>query len=328
MDKLIARIKAKAKSLQKHIVFAEGQELRVLQAANYLLREKLCRVTLLGDESKIRSLAQEHHLTLADANIIDPLHSELRDQYASKLFELRKNKGVTASDAAALVGDANYFATLMVYHDHADGMVSGATHTTADTIRPALQIIKTKPSVHRASSFFIMIPRDGDKPYFFTDCALVPHPNAENLAESAILTADAARSLGIEPKVAMLSFSTKGSAHDPALEKIIEATHIIKQDRPDILVDGELQLDAAIVPEVAATKCPHSPLKGEANVLVFPSLNAGNIGYKLVERFAHAKPIGPVIIGLNKPVNDVSRGADVDQIVLTACLTAIEGDFS
>jgi phosphate acetyltransferase len=285
-------------------------------------------VTLLGSEEQIRATAHKHHLSLPDVIIIDPKKSDLRELYAKTLLELRKHKGMTAKLAAELVVDPTYFGTLMVHCEHADGMVSGATHTTADTLRPALQIIKTKEGVNKASSFFIMVPPDSSDIFFFTDCAFVPHPTAEDLAESAKLTADAAKGLGIVPKIAMLSFSTKGSAHDPALERILQATHIVRQDRPDLLIDGELQLDAAIVPEVAARKCPQSPLKGEANVLVFPSLDAGNIGYKLVERFGHAKPIGPVIVGLKKPVNDVSRGADVDQIVLTACLTAIQGDFS
>ena len=196
------------------------------------------------------------------------------------------------------------------------------------TIRPALQIIKTKEGVRKASSFFIMMTQDDAYPYFFTDCAFIPHPTAEELAESAMLTADAAKKLHERPRIAMLSFSTKGSARDPDLQRIMQATHIVRQDRPDLLIDGELQLDAAIVPEVAKLKCPDSPIEGKANVLVFPSLDAGNIGYKLVERFGHARPIGPIIVGLKKPVNDVSRGADVEQIVLTCCLTAIEGDFS
>lgn len=328
MERIITRIKEKAKQLQKHIVLAEGFDLRVLQAAVLLVRQNLCRVTVLGNDAEIRATAQKNNIDVSDVTIIDPEQSDLREQYAKKIFELRSQKGVTASDAARLAADPNYFGTMMVYFDHADGMVSGACHTTADTIRPALQLIKTKDDVAKASSFFIMVPRDSDDVYFFTDCAFVPHPDAHDLAESAIMAADAAKSLGIAPKIAMLSFSTKGSAHDPALEKIIQATHFIRDERPDLLVDGELQLDAAIVPEVAAQKCPESPLKGQANVLVFPSLNSGNIGYKLVERFGHAKPIGPVIVGLKKPINDVSRGCDVDQLVLTSCLTAIEGDFS
>lgn len=327
MQALLAHIKSKAKKLNKHIVLAEGTDSRVVRAAGELSQNNFCRVTLLGDNSSIQSLAKELDVDISLVTIVNPAKSKYMDAYATKLVRLRKHKGVTFSQALKLLLDHNYFATMMVECDDADGMVSGAIHTTPDTIRPALQLIKTKDGIAKASSFFIMVSEEGEV-YFFTDCAFIPHPTADDLAESAILTADAAKSLGINPRIAMLSFSTKGSAHDPSADKIIKATHIVQQQRPDLCVDGELQLDAAIVPEVAQQKCPNSPLKGQANILVFPSLNSGNIGYKLVERFAHARPVGPVIIGLNKPVNDVSRGCDVDQIVLTACITAIEGDFS
>ncbi|MCA9478429.1 MAG: phosphate acetyltransferase [Nanoarchaeota archaeon] len=321
---LIEDIKKRAISLHKHIVYPEGDDDRILQAAAQVLAEDIAELTILGDVDKIKWRAGELHIDISGAQLVNPANSEKKEHYAQTLYNLRRQKGMTLEEAREFVEDPIFFGTLMVHLGDADGMVSGARHTTADSIRPALQIIKTKPGHKVASSFFFMVPQDSDKVFFFADCAFIEHPNAHELATIAVQTADSARAFGFEPKVAMLSFSTNGSAHDSSLDFIIEATDLVRRKRPDIMIDGELQLDAAIVPEVAAMKCPDSPLKGDANVLVFPSLNAGNIGYKLVERFAHAKPIGPIIQGLNKPVNDLSRGCSVEQIVQTTEITVIE----
>ncbi len=321
---LIEDIKKRAKSLHKHIVYPEGEDDRILYATAQVLADDVAQITLLGDIDKMKWRAGELHLDISQATLIDPKVSDKNEEYAQAFYNLRRKKGVTLEQAREIVQDPVYFGTLMVHLNDADGMVSGATHTTADSIRPALQIIKTKNGHKIASSFFFMVPSDSDKVFFFADCAFIEHPTAHELATIAVQTADSARAFGYEPKVAMLSFSTHGSAIDSALDKVIEATDLVKRKRPDIIIDGEVQLDAAIVPQVAEFKCPESPLQGDANVLVFPNLNAGNIGYKLVERFAHAKPIGPIIQGLNKPVNDVSRGASVEQIVQTTQITVIE----
>lgn len=321
---LIEDIKKKAKSLDKHIVFPESHDDRILHATAHILKEDIARITLLGNPDDIKWRAGELHLDISKANLINPHDDEKKDYYAHTLFELRQHKGMTQEQAHELIVDPVYFGTLMVHLGDADGMVSGATHTTADSIRPALQIIKTKEGQDVASSFFFMVPQDSEKVFFFADCAFIEHPTVEQLATIAIQTADSARDFGFTPKVAMLSFSTHGSAHDPAAQKVHQAMELVKQQRPDICIDGEIQLDAAIVPEVAQLKCSDSPLKGDANVLIFPTLNAGNIGYKLVERFAHAKPIGPIIQGLNKPVNDLSRGCSVEQIIQTTEITVIE----
>lgn len=324
---LIEDIKEKAQALSKHIVYPEGEVDRMLYAAAQVLHEGTAHITLLGNVDNMKWRAGELHLDISKAYLINPSQAHKHEEYAQVLFQLRQHKGMNIEQARELVNDPIYYGTLMVHVGDADGMVSGAIHTTADSIRPALQIIKTKPNQNIASSFFFMVLPDSPKVFFFADCAFIEHPTADELATIAIQTADSAKSFGFTPKVAMLSFSTHGSAQDSTLERITQATAKVKELRPDIMIDGELQLDAAIVPEVAALKCPDSPLHGDANVLVFPSLNAGNIGYKLVERFAHASPIGPIIQGLNKPVNDVSRGASVEQIVQTTEITVIEAKF-
>lgn len=328
MQKIIQRIMFKAKSLNKHIVFAEGEDERVLQAAALLTSQCLARVTLLGRKDVMQDKAIRLGISIARCICITPSSSDLLEHYANALFQKRQAKGLTLEDARKLVLQPMYFAVMMLDAGHVDGVVGGATTTSADTIRPALQIIKTKPGVDSVSSCFLMVLPDRDDVFIFSDCAVVPHPDANQLMHSALLAAQMAESFTIQPRIALLSFSTKGSAQDSSLQKIIDALAKIKTARPDLIVDGELQLDAAIVPEVARRKAPHSPIQGNANILIFPTLNAANIGYKLVERFGHARPIGPILLGLQKPVNDVSRGCDVDQLVLTACMTAIEADFS
>lgn len=319
---LINDLKEKAKASKKTIVLPEGCDDRVLKAAIIAHSQGLAKIIILGDVDKIKWRAGELNLDLNGMTIINPKNSEYNKTFSDVLYGLRKHKGLTPLQASDLVKQPCYFATMMVHQGIADGYVSGAAHTTADTLRPALQIIKTPDKETIASSFFIMVTPE-NKIYFFADCGFVKNPTDKELASIAIATSDSAKSFGFTPKVAMLSFSTKGSAKDPLVDKVVSATSIVKQKRPDILIDGELQLDAAIVPDVAKKKCPVSPIQGEANVLIFPDLQSGNIGYKLVQRFAHAKAIGPIVQGLNKPVNDLSRGCSVEDIVDVIAITAV-----
>lgn len=319
---LIEDIKQQAKSLGKTIVLPEGCDDRVLEAAAIVQKEELANLIILGDPEKIKSHSLKLNLDLSKIKIVNPLNNPYKKEFASILFDLRKHKGLTLNQAEDLINQPCYLASMMVHQGVADGYVSGAVHTTADTLRPALQIIKTPNRETIASSFFVMVTPENSV-YFFADCGFVKNPTDKELASIAIATADSAKSFGFNPKVAMLSFSTKGSAEDPLIDKVVSATSIVKQRRPDIIIDGELQLDAAIVPDVAKKKCPLSPVQGDANVLVFPDLQSGNIGYKLVQRFAHARAIGPVVQGLNKPVNDLSRGCSVEDIVDVVAITAI-----
>lgn len=318
---LIDDIKDKAKSLKKTIVLPEGSDDRILMAASIVKKEGIADIIILGDMKSIHSRANELNLDFSDISIINPKNNHYSKTFADVLFGLRKNKGLTINQALDLVRQPSYFATMLVHQGIADGYVSGAIHTTADTLRPALQIIKTRNKETIASSFFMMVTSD-NQIYFFADCGFVKNPTDKELASIAIATADSAKSFGIIPKVAMLSFSTKGSASDPLIDKVVSATSLVKQLRSDIVIDGELQLDAAIVPDVAKKKCPLSPIQGDANILIFPDLQSGNIGYKLVERFAHTKAIGPIVQGLNKPVNDLSRGCSVEDVVDVIAITA------
>lgn len=326
---LMEQIKAKAKLNKKTIVLPEGAEPRTVKAAEIIVKEGLANLVLLGDEEKIHNVAKEQGVNLEGVQIINPAKSEKFENYAQNLFEIRKNKGVTLEQAREIVKDEMYFGTMMVKLKDADGMVSGAIHSTGDLLRPAMQIIKTKPGVSIASSFFVMeVPNSifGEKGLFiFADCAVNPNPNAEELASIAIASAENAKSLcGIEPRVAMLSFSTKGSAKHELVDKVIEATKIAKEKAPDLMIDGELQLDAAIVPKVAELKAPGSLVAGKANVLIFPDLQSGNIGYKLVQRLANAEAIGPICQGFAAPVNDLSRGCSVEDIVNVVAITAVQ----
>lgn len=302
------------------IIYSEGEDSRVLQAVSKINKEKIAQPILLGSPEKIKTLAKQLKLNLSNIQIINPSNSPNLNNYAKEFYNLRKNKGLTENQALDSVKKANYFGTMMLHSDQADGLISGAVYTTAETIRPALQIIKTKQDFKIASSFFIMLIKD--KIYFFADCGINRDPSEEELSEIAINTASSAETFGIKPKVALLSFSTHGSAEGQSIDKVRKAAALAKKKRPNLLIDGEMQLDAAIVPEIAKRKYPQSPLKGQANILIFPNLDAGNIGYKLVERFSNSKAIGPIIQGLKKPVNDLSRGCNVEDIINVSIITA------
>ena len=324
---LIDKIKAKAKANVKRIVLPEGEETRNVQAAIKIAEQGLAKLTLLGDPQKVRETAAGAPLDALE--IIDPKASPKLEAYAQTLYELRKAKGMTIEQAAELVKDPMYYGVMMVKMGDADGLVSGAIHSTGDMLRPALQIIKSKPGIKTVSSCFLMeCPNKAygdDGVMVFADCAVNIEPDAEQLASIALGAADSARALaGIEPRVAMLSFSTKGSAKHDLVTKVQEATRIAKELAPDLMLDGELQLDAAIVESVGKLKSPGSPVAGKANVLVFPGLEAANIGYKLVQRLAGAEAYGPILQGIAKPCNDLSRGCSVDDIVATVAITAAQ----
>ncbi|MGJ4850339.1 phosphate acetyltransferase [Bacillota bacterium Meth-B3] len=324
---LIDRIKARACADVKHIVLPEGEETRNIRAAAKIARAGIARITLLGDPAKTREAAGETDLT--GVTIVNPAASSKAAAYAEALYEIRKAKGMTLEEARALVADPMYYGVMMVKMGDADGLVSGAIHSTGAMLKPALQIIKAKPGMKTVSSCFLMECPDRsfghDGVMIFADCAVIPSPTAEELANIALGAADSARALAeMEPKVAMLSFSTKGSAKHDLVTKVQEATKIAKQMAPELLLDGELQLDAALVEEIGRLKCPGSPVAGQANTLVFPDLGAGNIGYKLVQRLAGAEAYGPVLQGIAKPCNDLSRGCSVDDIVATVAITAVQ----
>ena len=324
---IIDKIKAKAKSNVMHIVLPEGDEPRTVKAASIIVEQGLAKLTLLGNPEKIKEVAAG--ASLEGIEIIDPATSEKCAEYAATLYELRKAKGMTEEKAAATVKDPMYYGIMMVKAGEADGLVSGAIHSTGDMLRPALQIIKSKPGIKTVSSCFLM--ESPNKQYgddgimIFADCAVNIDPDAEALANIALGAADSARSLaGIEPRVAMLSFSTKGSAKHDQVTKVQEATRIAKEMAPDLMLDGELQLDAALVEKVGQLKAPGSTVAGHANTLVFPSLEAGNIGYKLVQRLGNAEAYGPILQGIAKPCNDLSRGCSVEDIVATVAITACQ----
>jgi phosphate acetyltransferase len=313
-----------AKSSVKHIVLPEGNDDRILKAAARLIQQDVVKLTILGDPAAISTSIKRLGITLdlSKLRIIDPVHSELYDDYVNTLVELRKSKNLTVDMARDLMTDVSYFGTMMVYKGHADGMVSGAVHTTQHTIRPALQFVKTKPGVSVVSSvFFMCLP---DRVSVFGDCAVNPNPTAEQLADIAILSADNSQRFGIEPRIAMLSYSSGTSGEGEDVEKVRRATEIVKQKRPDLKVEGPIQYDAAVDPEVGRQKLPNSEVAGRASVLIFPDLNTGNNTYKAVQRETGALAIGPMLQGLNKPVNDLSRGCTVDDVYNTVIITAIQ----
>jgi len=329
MPNVMDGIYAKAKAVRKRITLPEADDARVVTAAQRILADGFAEVVLINSEEKIAAAVKESGADISKCRVEDPLRSPLRERYAKEFYELRKHKGVTPEQAYECVADPLYFGCMMVYFDEADGQVSGATHSTADTVRPALQILKAAPDCKLASSFFVMIvpgcPFGEDGVFVYADCGLVINPNPDQLAEIAIQSAKTMQTLlGFEPRVAMLCFSTKGSGSDPIADKVIQATKIARERRPDILIDGEMQGDAALVDWIGKRKAPGSPVAGRANVLIFPDLNAGNICYKLTERLAKAKAYGPVLQGLRKPVNDLSRGCDANDIVNVAAITAAQ----
>lgn len=326
--KFIEKIKEQARTEKKKIVLPETMDERILDATRIIVEEDIAEVILLGNKESILKT----HPTLTNVEIINPLTSELTKEFAQKLYELRKEKGMTLEEANRLLTeDFMYFACMLVKENMADGIVSGACHSTANTLRPALQIIKTKKDAKLVSTFFLMeIPNCEYKEngiYVFADCGLVQSPTSEELASIAIDSAKSFESLtGEKPYVAMLSHSTKGSAKHTDVDKVTTATKITQQSSSEICIDGELQLDAAIVPSVAKLKAKDSKVAGKANVLIFPDLDAGNIGYKLVQRFAHADAYGPVTQGMAAPVNDLSRGCSVTDIVGTVAITAVQAE--
>ena len=322
-------IKEKAKADVKHILLPEGSEERTVQAARIITDEKIAKVTLLGDEEEIKKVAEKFNVCLCGIDIINPLTDPDFEHYANGFYELRKAKGMTPEKARETIKNTLFYACMMIKEGKADGMVSGAINTTGNTLRPGLQIIKMAKGINTISSCFIMeIPNKeyGDNGLMlFGDCAININPNPDELASIAIATANTAKTLlGMDPKVAMLSFSTKGSAKHENVDKVTAALAKVKELAPDLDVDGELQADAAMVPKVAALKAPGSKVAGHANVLIFPDLQAGNIGYKLVQRLAGAEAVGPVSQGFAKPINDLSRGCSVADIVSVVAITAVQ----
>ena len=324
---LLDQIKERARQLQNRIVLPEGTELRTLKAAEIIIREKLARIILLGDPQKIEVLTTKEGIDISGAQIIDPLTNTKRKQYAEIMVEIRKSKGLTLEEALESLNDPLVFGPLMIKAGDADGEIAGAINATGDVLRPALQYVKTLTGVSVVSGVFFMLFKNkeiGDNGILvFADCAVMPDPDERQLAEIAVTTAKTAKAIAnIEPRIAMLSFSTKGSAKHPLVTKVANATQIAREMAPELLIDGEMQLDAALVEEVGQLKSPGSKVAGKANILVFPGLESANIGYKLVQRLAGAEAIGPILQGMAAPINDLSRGCSVSDIVNMVAITA------
>ena len=325
----IEKIKERARNDLKTIVLPEATDVRILKAAEIINKEGFAKVVLIGNEEEIHKILEENNINIGDTEIINPAKNEKTEEYANALYELRKEKGMTIEEARKIILDPIYFGMMLLKLEQADGLVSGAIHSTADTLRPALQIIKTKPGTKLVSTFVaIDVPNcefGENGLFFFGDCGLNQNPKCEELAQIAISTAKSFKELvGSEPKVAMLSYSTMGSAKAEEITKVQEATKLAKEEAPELMLDGEMQLDAAIVPEVGKSKAPNSTVAGNANVLIFPELEAGNIGYKLVERLAKAEAYGPICQGIAKPVNDLSRGCKAEDVVGVVAITAVQ----
>lgn len=318
---LIENLRSKVRASKPEIVFPEGDDTRILRAAIRLNEDGDIKPIVLGDKKELEALAEKEGVKLGDLEILDPANYEAKDEMVKAFVERRKGKA-TEAQAAEILKDHNYFGTMLIYMGKAKGLVSGAAHTTADTVRPALQIIKTKEGYKRCSGAFIMLR--GEEMYLMADCAINIDLDAEGLAEVAVVSNETARQFGMDPKIAMLSFSTKGSASHERVTMVAEATKMAKEKNPDMAIDGELQFDAAFVETVAKKKAPGSEVAGHANVFVFPNIEAGNIGYKIAQRFGGFEAIGPILQGLNAPVNDLSRGCVEDEVYSLAIITAAQ----
>lgn len=318
---LIDQLKIKVSEKCPTIVFPEGEDERILGAVKRLKDEKILNPIVLGDRQEVEATAKKLNVNLDELNFIDPAEYTEIDELKEALLERRKGK-LDDVRATNLLKDVNYFGTMLVYTKKADGLVSGAVHTTGETVKPALQIIKTQEGFKRTSGAFILLK--GEEMYIAADCAINIEHDAESLAEVAVITGRTAKAFGMDPKVAMLSFSTLGSASHELVDKVANATNLAKEMDPELVVDGDLQFDAAFVPEVAAKKAPRSEVAGHANVFIFPSLEAGNIGYKLIQRFGGFEAVGPILQGLNAPVNDLSRGCNEDEVYSLAIITAAQ----
>lgn len=317
-----AALADKARSDKKTIVLPEPDDLRVLEAASILLKDGIVNLILLGDEATVKADADKAGFDISQATIISPHDEQLVEKFAKEFYELRKHKGVSMEDARETVQDVSYFGTMMIHTGQADGMVSGAAHTTAHTIRPALQVIKTQKDVSVVSGAFLML--FDDVAHVYADCAVTIDPDAKQLADIAVSSSKTATAFGIDPKVALISYSTGTSGSGPSVDKVTEATNIAKDRAPEVAIDGPLQFDAAFDPTVGEKKMPGSPVAGKATVFVFPNLDTGNCTYKAVQRTSGAVAVGPILQGLNKPVNDLSRGALVEDIVNTVIITALQ----
>lgn len=329
MSKFLDTMIAKAKADKKTIVLAEGFDVRTIKAAADASQKEIANIIVLGQKDEVKKIAENENADISKVTIIDPLTDSNFDDFANTFYELRKAKGMTPEKAAETMKNPLYYGVMLVYKNMADGMVAGACNATANVIRPALQILKTAPGTKLVSAFFVMCTKDKEfgenGTLVFADCGLNENPDAEALSEIAIASAASFESfVGGDPKVAMLSYSSYGSAKSELVEKVQEATRIAKEKAPELKLDGELQLDAALIPEVAKLKAPDSKVAGSANVLVFPDLNAGNIGYKLVQRFGHAEAYGPILQGVRKPVNDLSRGCSWEDIVGVIAVTSVQ----
>lgn len=319
MADLFSELKARIKGKYLTIVLPESNDVRIIEAAHRLTEEELVHIILIGNPDEVHAFAKANGNDVSKCEIRDPLAYDKMDDMIERFLAVRKGKA-TREQAVELLKTPNYFATMLVYLGEADGLVSGAVYSTGDTVRPALQIIKTKPGASRVFGYFILLK--GTERYLFADCAINPNPTSEELADFAIMSAKEAKLFGIDPKIAMLSFSTNGSADTEETRKVREAVRIAKEKAPELLIDGEMQFDAAVVPSVGEKKFPGSKVAGQANVFIFPDLNSGNIGYKIAQRLGGYEAIGPILAGINAPVNDLSRGCSSEDIYKTVILTA------